>query len=725
MTDSFEDLIGFSPPLQPVSDIDSRDNNVQKKNVDISDNVIVSTANSKEENQDKPRDDEILLGIAISNIDKLFRDQLGDCYASVLVKDHYETISLKSDRFKRYLSKLFYDHLGKKAKSELINNVLNLLQAKAEFGENQYKLSLRVAEHDGDFYYDLTNEKHQAIKIAKEGHWEIIDKTPVPLFKRYNQTSQDLPAVEYLQSLPTELQQKDPLDYFISNLTNIKDNETKLIIKVVLISWFIPEIPHISLIVHGSEGSAKSTFLLLVKEIVDPAKPTLLTLHENRSEFIQQLAHNYLAAYDNLKYNPKWLPDEACKAITGVGQTKRSLYTDDDDKVFEYKHCLMFNGINAAFSEPDILNRSLLVEQLQIEEENRKTEQDILKIFYKIRPHILKYIFDVLAKAITVKNKIKISRLPRMADSAIWGEAISLSRGYRDGEFIKAYRENIGFQNNEVIDSTPLAYAIKILVEKQKNIVYTTNSTEHIPASLFEGSPISLLIGLKRIALEEQIDINQRDWPKDTRWLTRRIKTIRSSLQKSLGIKVIIGRDEKNNSLIKIERNDSNDSMASKMTPEVELLSLDSNSMTPDSGDLTPENSANPSAESVNSGVNGVTGDKQDLMIVRDIASNIHNEVIMSKENTVSSSCPNSVELTYPQQDELVPCTAEPHAENIKIDESYYECYYCDNFPSSLSKNRVEYEKHVIQIPPGTLAYPSKADLNKNNIPQKGKVWEL
>jgi hypothetical protein len=711
MTDSFEDFIGFSPPSQPVSDIDSKDNNVQKKNVDISDNVIVSTANSKEENQDKPRDDEILLGIAISNIDKLFRDQLGDCYASTLVKDHFETISLKSDRFKRYLSKLFYDHLGKIAKSELINNVLNLLQAKAEFGENQYKLSLRVAEHDGDFYYDLTNEKHQAIKIAKEGHWEIKDKSPVPLFKRYNQISQVLPAVDYSQSLPIELQQKDPLDYFISNLTNIKDNETKLIIKVVLISWFIPEIPHIGLIVHGSEGSAKSTFLLLVKEIVDPAKPNLLTIPDNKSEFIQQLAHNYVAAFDNLRYNPKWLSDESCRAITGIGQTKRSLYTDDDEKVFEYKHCLMFNGINVAFSEPDFLNRSLLVEQLQIEEENRKTEQDILKIFYKIRPHILKYIFDVLAKAITVKNKIKISRLPRMADSAIWGEAISLSMGYRDGEFIKAYRENIGFQHNEVIDSTPLAYAIKILVEKQKDIVNTTNSTQHIPATLFEGSPISLLVELKKIALEEQIDTNQRDWPKDTRWLTRRIKTIRSSLQKSLGVKITIGRDEKNNSLIKIGRNDSNDSIVNEMTPV--------------SDDLTPENSANESTESVNSGVTGDIGDKPDLMIVRDFACTINNKGITSKENTISSPSANLVELSYPQQDDLVPCAANPHAEDTKVDKSYYECYYCDNFPSSLSKNRVEYEKHVIQTHTGALAYPSKADLNKNNIPQKGKAWEL
>ena len=103
-------------------------------------------------------------------------------------------------------------------------------------------------------------------------------------------------------------------------------------------------------------------FQTLVKNVVDPAKPSSLTIHDDKSEFIQQVAHNYLAAYDNLKYNPKWLSDEACKTITGIGQTKRVLYTVDEDKIFEYKHCLMFNGINVAFSEPDVIDRSILME---------------------------------------------------------------------------------------------------------------------------------------------------------------------------------------------------------------------------------------------------------------------------------------------------------------------------------------------------------------------------
>ena len=87
--------------------------------------------------------------------------------------------------------------------------------------------------------------------------------------------------------------------------------------------------------------------------------------------------------------------DLKSKAVTGIGQTKRLLYTVDGDKIFEYKHCLMFNGINRAFSEPDILDRSIPIELSEIKPKYRRTEKEILEDFHKLKPKILKYIFDI------------------------------------------------------------------------------------------------------------------------------------------------------------------------------------------------------------------------------------------------------------------------------------------------------------------------------------------
>ena len=52
-----------------------------------------------------------------------------------------------------------------------------------------------------------------------------------------------------------------------------------------------------------------------------------------------------------------------------------------------------------------------------------------------------------------------------------------------------------------------------------------------------------------------------------------------------------------------------------------------------------------------------------------------------------------------------------------------YECYYCDKF--DLTGNRDDYEKHVVLYHDGKLAYPSKVDLERNNLKPQGREWEI
>ena len=52
-----------------------------------------------------------------------------------------------------------------------------------------------------------------------------------------------------------------------------------------------------------------------------------------------------------------------------------------------------------------------------------------------------------------------------------------------------------------------------------------------------------------------------------------------------------------------------------------------------------------------------------------------------------------------------------------------YECYYCDEFAPT--DNRNDYEKHVVLLHDGKLAYPSKDDLVKNNLKPQGRSWEI
>ena len=210
---------------------------------------------------------------------------------------------------------------------------------------------------------------------------------------------------------------------------------------------------------------------------------------------------------------------------------------------------------------------------------------------HRLRPKILKQILDILAKAITMKKDINVRILPRMADSAIWGEAISRAMGYKENEFLDAYYNNIRLQNAEVIESNPVAFAIKKFVEyvlSTKGDAFNSNPSSNI--LIFKGTPAQLLDKLNEIATENKINSSAKDWPKDQKWLIRRINLIKANLQQELGIEIRIERDQNNTSTVKIEKNVSGMSGEHKMSPENESLSPYFEEMSPEKDSMSPDN---------------------------------------------------------------------------------------------------------------------------------------
>jgi hypothetical protein len=175
------------------------------------------------------------------------------------------------------------------------------------------------------------------------------------------------------------------------------------------------------------------------KRLIDPDKIELLTVPQEKSEFVQQQYHNYLTVYDNIKTTPYWFSDEVCKAITGAGSSKRKLYTNDEDVIYSYKRCIIINGINNSLTEPDALDRSILTEFERIPDEKRKEEFGVEAEFEEMKPKLLGYILDILVKTLQIKPTVQLHNLPRMADFTVWGEAIARAMGYNPMQFVNAY----------------------------------------------------------------------------------------------------------------------------------------------------------------------------------------------------------------------------------------------------------------------------------------------
>jgi hypothetical protein len=301
------------------------------------------------------------LRLAQDQCDELFHDQFNAPYAVVHVGDHTEVLPLKSSRFRNWLCRLFYEFEGDVLSSETASNVINILKAKAEFEGVTRNLSLRVAtvkEEPFTIYYDLTDKGWSVIKITKDG-WDIQD-APIIFRRHNNQQPQVYPGKQYVP---------DVFGRFM-NLINIKGEDNKLLLKCYIISLFYPEIPKPVLMLHGEQGSAKSTLQELIRMLVDPSSIHTLTFPRDINELVQKLSHNYTAYFDNVSVIPDWISDQLCRAVTGSGFSKRELYTDDDDIIYNFKLCIGFNGINLGATKADLLDRGIIIELERISREN-------------------------------------------------------------------------------------------------------------------------------------------------------------------------------------------------------------------------------------------------------------------------------------------------------------------------------------------------------------------
>ena len=174
----------------------------------------------------------------------------------------------------------------------------------------------------------MTDEKRRCIQITKGEGWQIVENQIERLFIRYGH---ELPQVE-----PSHKYDPDVLDNFVDSL-NLSNESDKIIVKVWIVSLLIPEISILMVLPTGPEGSAKTSLQKKIRRVIDPSGYDPFSISNDKTQFIQQLSHNFLCFYDNVRYEPGWLSDETCRSITGASSSKRELYTDDEDIPYRYK----------------------------------------------------------------------------------------------------------------------------------------------------------------------------------------------------------------------------------------------------------------------------------------------------------------------------------------------------------------------------------------------------
>lgn len=389
--------------------------------------------------------------VAIACEGELFHTPDGTPHATFEVGGHRETWRVTSSSFKDYLRGRYYGLTGKVPSGQAFTDALGTVVGIAKYGGPERQVFLRVGPGDSAIYLDLCDPEWRAVEITRDG-WRVVADPPV----RFRRTASMLPL-----PVPTQGTLSD-----LRGFVNVPDDDAWQLLVGWLIYAFSPEGPYPVLVLHGEQGSAKSTAERLLRSLIDPSQSPLRATPKDQDDLMVACVNGWIIALDNLSSVQDWLSDALCRVATGSGLSKRMLYTDSEEAVLNACRPVMLNGINELATRGDLLDRSLLVDLESIPPEERRTERDLWAEFERVRPGILGALLDAVVAALRNRQGVRLDRLPRMADFAVWVTAAEGSLGWSPGTFMRTYDANRRSGHDLALDASIIGAPIRALMAR-------------------------------------------------------------------------------------------------------------------------------------------------------------------------------------------------------------------------------------------------------------------
>ena len=448
--------------------------------------------------------------IELASMAQLFHAPDGTAYADIYIGSHRETWAIRSDGFRRFLKRRYYDETRGAPSPEALQSALDVIEAKAQFDAPERNIYVRVGACDGRLYLDLADDMWRAVEIDAEG-WRVVDHPPV----RFRRAAgmQPLPA-------PVAGGSVDALRTFLNVQTDAD--------LVLVVAWLLAALrdcgPYPVLVVSGEQGSAKSTFSAMLRALVDPNTAPLRALPREDRDLYIAASNGHLLSFDNVSGLAPWTSDTLCRLATGGGFAVRRLYTDQDEVLFEACRPVILNGIEDVVTRPDLADRAIFLTLEAILEERRQPEAELWAAFEAERPRILGALLDALVEGLRRLPETHLPKLPRMADFALWATACETAL-WPEGTFWSAYLDNQQETVASVMEADLVAAAVPSFLDCQLLI----------KKKGWKGTATELLGPLGEHVGEPQR--RSRGWPTSPRALSGRLRRAAPFLRKA-GIEI-------------------------------------------------------------------------------------------------------------------------------------------------------------------------------------------
>jgi hypothetical protein len=371
---------------------------------------------------------------------------------------------------------------------------------------------VRLIENEGAIWIDLGDDTYRAIRVTAKG-WAVVKRANAPLIRP-----------DGLRALPTPVRDATALTR-LQKLLNIADDDDGKSNFKLIVSWLVaalyPKGPYALIALDGEQGSGKTTTARMLRKLVDPNAADLRAMPRNEDDLLIAALNGRVVALDNVSYVENDMADALCRVATGAGFGKRTLYSDLGETIISVARPILLNGIPSLLGRADLADRSIAVTLPPIPDEKRRPETAVWADFHAAAPGILALLLDGLVSAMERLPALEIERLPRMADFARIACAAAPAFGWTKDDMLKAMDVNREASVETIVESDPIAGAVRAVVTDSDNA--------------WKGTASALLEAINmRVAAEVK---NERGWPKDAARLSTRVKRVAPALRRA-GVEV-------------------------------------------------------------------------------------------------------------------------------------------------------------------------------------------
>jgi len=379
---------------------------------------------------------------------ELFHDGSGETFATMgpPLLSAMRTYPIESKEFRELIESAYLDHSPRSGviPSQAIKDVVRTCAARARHDGPEHPVFLRVARPGDEVYIDLGNDSGTV--EVRGGWWKVVPEAPV----RFRRTGA-------MRPLPVPEAGGD-LD-MLRRYVNVRDEDLPLVL-----AWLMSALsgtqPFPVLVIHGEQGSAKSTTAKFLRQLVDPSSADLRALAGTTRDLAVQAHNNHVIGMDNLSGIDSTMSDALCRLSHGEGFGARTHYSDRDETVLAYARPIVITGIECAASRPDLLDRSYIVEAPAISDDERLDIRQVQRDFERDRPQLLGLLLDGVASGLSTHASIEMRSLPRMADAARMAIAAEPGLRLTPGSMSIAIERSRDDARATAIESSPFATSV-------------------------------------------------------------------------------------------------------------------------------------------------------------------------------------------------------------------------------------------------------------------------